>query len=47
MMTEIVGGSDDDDDGLKDDLSEVSESPLWVSICDFLTPPDVSGYAHG
>ena len=30
-----------DDEGLKDHLSETSESPLWVSILDFLTPLDV------
>ena len=49
---ELELGTDDDDDrdnvgesgdgdGLKDYISEVSESPLWVSIRDFFTPPDV------
>ena len=39
MGCELELGSDDD--GLKDYLSEVSDSPLWVSIPDFLTPPDI------
>ena len=48
---ELELGSDDDDerdnavesddDGLKDYLSRVSDSPSWVSIRDFLTPPDI------
>ena len=34
-------GERGDDEGLKDHLSETSESPLWVSILDFLTLLDV------
>ena len=36
-----AAGDGDDEGGPKDCISEVSESSLWVSIRDFLTPPDV------
>ena len=35
---------DSADDGLKDYLSQVSDSPSWFSIRDFPTPSDVRSY---
>ena len=36
-----VAGDSTDEGGPKEYISEVSESSLWASIRDYLTPPDV------